>query len=48
MFALFFGSVQGAWVMAWGMVGIAAAGAMSSVGWSGDRHGADATGGERI
>ena len=34
--------------MALGMVGIAAAGAMPSVGWSGDRHGADATGGERI
>jgi hypothetical protein len=48
VFALFFGSVQGAWVMAWGVVGFTATGAVSSVGWTGVGHGADAAGGEGI
>jgi len=34
--------------MARGLVGFAATGAMSSVGWAGGRHGADAVGGERF
>ena len=48
MFALFFGGVPGARVMAWGVVGFAATRAVSSVGGAGVRHGADATRGEKF